>query len=86
MYIAINRILLSRCHHVLLLKSVSINEFLKPAEGEEYYGQGGRRGGRGGGRSRGDRGGFRGGYRNTHEVVSAPRIADPGHFPTLGGQ
>ncbi|XP_058737536.1 RGG repeats nuclear RNA binding protein A-like [Vicia villosa] len=64
-------------------KSVSINEFLKPAEGEGYYNQGGR-GGRG--RSRGTRGGF-GGFRgNSTSNVPAPSIEDPGHFPTLGGK
>lgn len=69
-------------------KSVSINEFLKPAEGERYYG-GGR--GRGRGRGRGDRGHFRdalgGDVGGTAIVdVAAPAINDPGHFPTLGGK
>ncbi|XP_068649804.1 RGG repeats nuclear RNA binding protein A-like [Aristolochia californica] len=59
-------------------KSLSINEFLKPAEGESYYGGRGR--GRGG---RGFRGGFAGG--NMHNVA-APSIEDPGQFPTLGGK
>ncbi|KAE8698111.1 plasminogen activator inhibitor 1 RNA-binding protein-like isoform X2 [Hibiscus syriacus] len=59
-------------------KSVSINEFLKPAEGERYYGQG-----RGRGRGRGPRGGYGG---NTTSNVSAPSIEDPGHFPSLGGK
>ncbi|CAI8613367.1 unnamed protein product [Vicia faba] len=64
-------------------KSVSINEFLKPAEGEGYYNQGGR-GGRG--RGRGTRGGF-GGFRgNSTSNVPAPSIEDPGHFPTLGAK
>ena len=64
-------------------KSVSINEFLKPAEGENMYGRRGR-----GGRGRGDRGGFRGfgGSYNSREAVTAPRIEDPGQFPTLGGK
>ncbi|OIW18821.1 hypothetical protein TanjilG_25264 [Lupinus angustifolius] len=58
-------------------KSVSINEFLKPAEGERYYG------GRGRGRGRG---GSRGGYSgNVSRNVPAPAIEDPGQFPTLGG-
>eukprot|EP00250_Pteridium_aquilinum_P003753 c14050_g1_i1 orf=335-1495(+) len=66
-------------------KSVSINEFLKPAEGESMYGRRGR-GGRGRG---GDRGGFRGGFGgayNSRDAVTAPRIEDPGQFPTLGGK
>lgn len=64
-------------------KSVSINEFLKPAEGENMYGRRGR-----GGRGRGDRGGLRGfgGSYNSREAVTAPRIEDPGQFPTLGGK
>jgi plasminogen activator inhibitor 1 RNA-binding protein len=63
-------------------KAVSINEFLKPAEGENYY-RGGR-GGRGrGGRGRGgvSSGGF-GGYRNE----AAPAIGDSAQFPSLGGK
>ncbi|XP_009776248.1 RGG repeats nuclear RNA binding protein A-like [Nicotiana tabacum] len=65
-------------------KAVSINEFLKPAEGERYYAPGGR--GRGG-RGRGSRG-YGGGYggANTTSNVEAPLIEDPGHFPTLGGK
>jgi plasminogen activator inhibitor 1 RNA-binding protein len=61
-------------------KSVSINEFLKPAEGERYYG------GRGRGRGRGDRGGFRGGYGEGHRSAAppAPEIKDQSQFPTLG--
>ncbi|KAJ8447264.1 hypothetical protein Cgig2_013041 [Carnegiea gigantea] len=62
-------------------KSVSINEFLKPAEGERYYGGRGR-GGRGGRGSRG--GGYTGGNRNFN--VTAPAIEDPGQFPTLGAK
>ncbi|CAL1401684.1 unnamed protein product [Linum trigynum] len=66
-------------------KAVSINEFLKPAEGENPY----RGGGRGRGRGRGDRGGrssggYGGGY-NSRDV-SAPSIEDPGQFPSLGGK
>ncbi|KAJ8774441.1 hypothetical protein K2173_016887 [Erythroxylum novogranatense] len=59
-------------------KAVSINEFLKPADGESYYG------GRGRGRGRGSRGGGfgRGGVRD----VAAPSIEDPGQFPSLGGK
>ncbi|GFP90518.1 hypothetical protein PHJA_001195700 [Phtheirospermum japonicum] len=62
-------------------KSVSINEFLKPAEGEKYYSPGGR--GRGRGRG-GPRGGYSGGS-ETSNVKAAPSIEDPGQFPTLGG-
>uniref|UniRef100_A0A7C9EWN6 Hyaluronan/mRNA-binding protein domain-containing protein n=1 Tax=Opuntia streptacantha TaxID=393608 RepID=A0A7C9EWN6_OPUST len=61
-------------------KSVSINEFLKPAEGETSYRGGGR--GRGRGRSRG--GGYSGGYAANN--VPAPSIEDPSHFPTLGAK
>ncbi|XP_040380170.1 RGG repeats nuclear RNA binding protein A-like [Oryza brachyantha] len=63
-------------------KSVSINEFLKPAEGERFYG------GRGRGRGRGDRGGFRGGYGEGHRYAAppAPEIKDQSQFPTLGGK
>lgn len=56
-------------------KSVSINEFLKPADGESYYSTGGR------GRGRGSRGGHSGA---SH--IQAPSIEDPGHFPTLGAK
>ncbi|KAJ9147657.1 hypothetical protein P3X46_029792 [Hevea brasiliensis] len=59
-------------------KSVSINEFLKPADGEKYYNPGGR----GRGRGRGLRGGYGGG--NMRDAA-APSIEDPGQFPTLGG-
>ncbi|KAG5231107.1 hypothetical protein OIU76_006085 [Salix suchowensis] len=62
-------------------KSVSINEFLKPADGERYYDSGSRSRGRG--RGRGARGfGNRDGMSN----VPAPSIEDPGQFPTLGGK
>nr|AEI59279.1 RNA binding protein [Suaeda glauca] len=57
-------------------KSVSINEFLRPAEGDGHY----RRGGRG--RSRGGRGGYGGGYGMNN--ASAPSIEDPSQFPSLG--
>ncbi|XP_045793521.1 RGG repeats nuclear RNA binding protein A-like [Trifolium pratense] len=61
-------------------KSVSINEFLKPAEGDAYYrGRGGR-----GREARGGGGGYRGG--NLNRNVRAPSIEDPGHFPTLGAK
>lgn len=61
-------------------KSVSINEFLKPAEGEHFS-----PGGRGRGRGRGPpRGGFGGG--SAMNNVAAPAIEDPGQFPSLGGK
>ncbi|XP_060218993.1 RGG repeats nuclear RNA binding protein A-like [Lycium barbarum] len=62
-------------------KAVSINEFLKPAEGERYYAPGGR----GRGRGRGSRGGYSG-ANTASNVEAAPPIEDPGHFPTLGGK
>ena len=64
---------------MLLKKTKSINEFLKPAEGESYYRAGGR--GRGRGRGRGDGGGY-GGNNN----VSAPSIEDVGQFPSLAAK
>ncbi|XP_062180868.1 RGG repeats nuclear RNA binding protein A-like isoform X2 [Phragmites australis] len=70
-------------------KSLSINEFLKPAEGERYYNPGGRGRGRGRGhdRGRGERGGFRGGYNGGYRgPAAAPVIEDPSQFPTLGGK
>ncbi|CAL9096399.1 unnamed protein product [Musa acuminata var. zebrina] len=65
-------------------KSLSINEFLKPAEGGRYYGPSGR----GRGRGRGDRGPFRGSYGSgvSSFMAAAPSIEDPGQFPTLGGK
>ncbi|KAM3351311.1 hypothetical protein ACQJBY_023357 [Aegilops geniculata] len=67
-------------------KSLSINEFLKPAEGERYYGGRGR--GRGRGEGRGDRGGFRGGFGGGYQrgQAAAPSIEDQSQFPTLGGK
>ncbi|KAL5750847.1 hypothetical protein ACOSP7_025450 [Xanthoceras sorbifolium] len=66
-------------------KSVMITEFLKPAEGERYYGGRGR--GRGRGRGSGSGSSSRGGYGgNTSGNVAAPSIEDPGQFPTLGGK
>ncbi|KAL1562094.1 RGG repeats nuclear RNA binding protein A-like [Salvia divinorum] len=62
-------------------KAVSINEFLKPAEGEKYYSPGGR----GRGRGRGARGGGFGGP-SDRSTSQAPAIEDPGQFPTLGGK
>ncbi|XP_077209796.1 RGG repeats nuclear RNA binding protein A-like [Tasmannia lanceolata] len=67
-------------------KSLSINEFLKPAEGGRYYSPGGRGRGRGRG-DRGERGQFRGGFHGgSTSTVVAPSIEDPGQFPTLGGK
>jgi plasminogen activator inhibitor 1 RNA-binding protein len=64
-------------------KSLSINEFLKPAEGERSSGRGG---GRGRGRGRGFRGGFNEGYNNRADSAPAPKIEDVGQFPSLGGK
>ncbi|GAB2213978.1 hypothetical protein Droror1_Dr00018307, partial [Drosera rotundifolia] len=62
-------------------KAVSINEFLKPSEGDSYY----RPGGRGRGRGRGGpRGGFDGGYASNRPY--APSFEDPGQFPSLGAK
>ncbi|XP_022156970.1 RGG repeats nuclear RNA binding protein A-like [Momordica charantia] len=60
-------------------KSLSINEFLRPAEGERQYALGGR----GRGRGRGSRGGYSG---SSMSNVAAPSIEDPGQFPTLGAK
>ncbi|CAL5429601.1 unnamed protein product [Camellia sinensis] len=65
-------------------KSVSINEFLKPAERERNHGSGGR--GRGRDRDRGPRGGFSGSERHMSYHVSAPSIDDIGQFPSLGAK
>ncbi|URD81222.1 Stm1 [Musa troglodytarum] len=65
--------------------SVSINEFLKPAEGERYIGRGRGSGGRG--RGRGDRSGYRGGGysgRGGHDAATALHFEDPAQFPLLG--
>ncbi|XP_039008645.1 RGG repeats nuclear RNA binding protein A-like [Hibiscus syriacus] len=59
-------------------KSVSINEFFKPAEGGKYYNPSGRGCGRG---SRGF-----GGESAASNNEAAPSIQDPGQFPTLGGK
>ncbi|XP_075510913.1 RGG repeats nuclear RNA binding protein A-like isoform X1 [Primulina tabacum] len=61
-------------------KSVSINEFLKPPEGQSYYSSGGR----GRGRGRGPRGGYGGASDSSN--FKAPSIEDKGQFPTLGGK
>lgn len=65
---------------IRIVQSVSINEFLKPADGEKHYNTG-----RGRGRGRG---GPRGGYGGSFESSNAraPAIEDPGQFPTLGGK
>ncbi|XP_057498349.1 RGG repeats nuclear RNA binding protein A-like isoform X2 [Actinidia eriantha] len=59
-----------------LKKLVSINEFLKPAEGKRYFNPRGR------GRERSMRG--QGG--STMSNVAAPKIEDPGQFPNLGAK
>ncbi|KAF7138892.1 hypothetical protein RHSIM_Rhsim07G0117800 [Rhododendron simsii] len=64
-------------------KSVSINEFLKPAESERHNGSAGR--GRGG-RGRGPRGGFSGGSGNMSYNIAAPAIDDVGQFPSLAAK
>jgi len=65
------------------MQAVSINEFLKPAEGERSYNSG--RGGRGRGRGRGGYGSGSG-YGSNARDVAAPSIEDPGQFPSLGGK
>ncbi|CDP21265.1 unnamed protein product [Coffea canephora] len=60
-------------------KSLSINEFLKPAEGEKFYNPGGR----GRGRGRGSRG-YGGG--NSYGNVETPSIEDLVLFPSLGSK
>ncbi|MCD7469062.1 hypothetical protein HAX54_007682 [Datura stramonium] len=62
-------------------KTKSINEFLKPADGESYY----RGGGRGRGRGGRGRGGYGGNGGNNYSVP-APKIEDVGQFPSLGGK
>ncbi|KAL3834984.1 hypothetical protein ACJIZ3_009720 [Penstemon smallii] len=59
-------------------KAVSINEFLKPAEGENYY--------RGGGRGRGRGRGGNGGGNSYNNSAQAPAIEDVGQFPSLAGK
>lgn len=68
-------------------KSVTITEFLKPAEGERFYNPGGRGRGRGRG-SRGGGGGGGGGFNNgsNRMNVAAPSIEDPGQFPSLSAK
>nr|GFA70187.1 hyaluronan/mRNA-binding protein [Tanacetum cinerariifolium] len=62
----------------MVLQSVSIEEFLKPADGERYNS-----GGRGRGRGRGFRGGYTGGNGMNNFNVVAPSIEDVGQFPSL---
>lgn len=64
------------------VQALSINEFLKPAEGERYYGPGSR----GQGRGRGGRGHSGFGGRNRVNNVAAPAIEDVAQFPTLGAK
>ncbi|XP_047323014.1 RGG repeats nuclear RNA binding protein A-like [Impatiens glandulifera] len=63
-------------------KSVSINEFLKAAEGEAYYGRGRGRGGRG---RNGSRPGYGGRGYNVETFAAAPSINEA-NFPSLGGK
>ncbi|KAL0754161.1 hypothetical protein Bca101_091829 [Brassica carinata] len=67
-------------------KAVSINEFLKPAEGENHYRGGGSGGGRGRGRGGRDRGGVSGGVFDGYRSEAAPAIGDTDQFPSLGGK
>ncbi|CAA6666087.1 unnamed protein product [Spirodela intermedia] len=74
-------------------KSVSINKFLKPADGDRYYSSPSGRGrghGRGRGRSRGDQqlswNGSGNAYHGAGAAAEALIIDDPGHFPSLGGR
>ncbi|CAN6802467.1 unnamed protein product [Brassica oleracea] len=71
-------------------KSLSINEFLKPADGERYNPRGGYRG-RGGRSGRGQRDGEgrdgrgqRDGGNQRHGGAPAPAIGDSAQFPSLG--
>ncbi|KAG2256202.1 hypothetical protein Bca52824_075496 [Brassica carinata] len=69
-----------------VLQAVSINEFLKPAEGENHYRGGGSGGGRGRGRGGRDRGGVSGGVFDGYRSEAAPAIGDTDQFPSLGGK
>ncbi|KAK4365842.1 hypothetical protein RND71_013722 [Anisodus tanguticus] len=60
-------------------KTKSINEFLKPADGESYYRQGGHPRGRG-------RGGLIGNNSVATPFVKAPSIEDVGQFPSLSAK
>ena len=66
-------------------KSVSINEFLKPADGGRYRGRGrGNRSGRGGFNDEGSVS-YNGGF-NRANYAAAPSIDDVGQFPSLGAK
>ncbi|XP_057478134.1 RGG repeats nuclear RNA binding protein A-like [Actinidia eriantha] len=66
-------------------KSVSINEFLKPADGGRYRGRGrGNRSGRGGFNDEGSVA-YNGGF-NRANYAAAPSIDDVGQFPSLGAK
>jgi plasminogen activator inhibitor 1 RNA-binding protein len=71
-------------------KSLSINEFLKPAEGERFTpagrGRGRGRGGRGGGSYGGGGGSYGGGGGGFNSAEASLKIEDPGQFPTLGAK
>lgn len=66
-------------------KALSINEFLKPAEGERYQGPRGRGRGRGQG-SGGGYTGFSGSNIRRVNNFAAPKIEDVKHFPSLGAK
>ncbi|CAH8318386.1 unnamed protein product [Eruca vesicaria subsp. sativa] len=66
-------------------KSLSINEFLKPADGERYNPRGGYRGRGRGQRDGGGRNGGRGqGEEKVNRGAPAPAIGDSAQFPSLG--
>lgn len=68
-------------------KNVSINEFLRPAEGDQHFGYRRDRGRGGRGRAPNEREGYKsgfGGNYNSGRQDMAPRIEDPSQFPTLG--
>jgi len=58
---------------------LSINEFLKPADGKRYNGRGGGSRGRGGRGGRGE-----GGNQRYAKEAAAPAIGDTAQFPSLG--
>ncbi|CDY33522.1 BnaA06g35510D [Brassica napus] len=65
-------------------KSLSINEFLKPADGERYNNPRGGYRGRGGRGGRRDGRGQRDGGNQRHGGAPAPAIGDSAQFPSLG--
>ncbi|TYH04815.1 hypothetical protein ES288_A08G035200v1 [Gossypium darwinii] len=67
-------------------KSLSINEFLKPAERKRYYNPSGRGRGRGQDQGRGHSSRGFGGGNARSSMAAAPSIEDRSHFPTLGGK